>query len=130
MVKIKRGTHVLTVTTGAFKRLYQPMGYAIVEAEGGRVASPAPDEVVTPPADENPVQDDSEDPEEESDEDPEEESDEDPEEDDDEEDELDEKPIGEMSFKELKEYASRHGINVNGMTSKQEVRRAIRDARI
>ena len=122
MVKIKRGTHVLTVTAGAFKRLYQPMGYAIVEAEGGRVASPASDEVVTPPADENPVQDDSED--------PEEESDEEPEEDDAEEDELDEKPIGEMSFKELKEYASRHGINVNGMTSKQEVRRAIRDARI
>lgn len=122
MVKIKRGTHVLTVTAGAFKRLYQPMGYAIVEAEGGRVASPAPDEVATPPADENPVQDDSED--------IEEESDEDPEDDDAEEDELDEKPIGEMSFKELKEYASRHGINVNGMTSKQEVRRAIRDTRI
>ena len=122
MVKIKRGAHVLTVTLGAFKRLYQPMGYAIVGAEGGRTASPAPDEVVTPPADENPVQDDSED--------TEEESDDEPEEDDAEEDELDEKPIGEMSFKELKEYASRHGINVNGMTSKQEVRRAIRDARI
>ena len=122
MVKIKRGTHVLTVTAGAFKRLYQPMGYAIVEAEGGHTASPAPDEVATPPADENPVQDDSEDIEEESDEDPEDDAAE--------EDELDEKPIGEMSFKELKEYASRHGINVNGMTSKQEVRRAIRDARI
>lgn len=123
MVRIKRGGHELTVTVGAFKRLYQPMGYSIVMGtEGGHTASPAPDEVVTPPEDETPDEDDSESEEEEVSEDAEDE--------DEAEDELEEKPIGEMSFKELKEYASRHGINVNGMTSKQEVRRAIRDARI
>lgn len=121
MVKIRRGGHTLTVTNGAFKRLYAPMGYVVVEAEGDSEVPRTPNGASNTTDDHEPFDGEPEDDEEDSE--PEETADYD-----EEEDELEEKPLSEMNFKELKDYASRHGINVNGMTSKQEVRRAIRDA--
>lgn len=126
MVKIRRGKHIVTVTKGAFECLYRPMGYVVIEAEEGSKALPTSDEVVTPPEDEKDTEEDSEDIEEDS-----EEAAEDTDDiEDEDEDELEEKPISSMNFKELKEFASRHGINVNGLSSKQEVRRAIKEAGI
>lgn len=122
MVTIERAGHVLTVTQGAFKALYRPMGYVIVGAEGGPETSPVPDEVITPPADEDGSEDDQT-----SEEDEVQDDGEDTDEDQDDED-LEEKPLSEMNFKELKAYAKRRGINVNGMSSKKEVREAILEA--
>ena len=119
MVKIRKGSHILTVTNGAFKNLYASMGYLVVENMGGSSVPPSPDRASNAPEGENGFEDEPEDSE------PEEPTDYD-----NEDDELEEKPLSEMSFKELKQFASRHGINVNGMASKQEVRRAIRDAGI
>lgn len=118
MVTIERAGHVLIVTQGAFKALYRPMGYVIVGTEGEPEASPGPDEVTTPPADEDVSEDDSSSEEDEN-------SDEDEDQDD---EDLEEKPLSEMNFKELKAYAKRRGINVNGMSSKKEVREAILEA--
>lgn len=122
MVTIERAGHVLTVTQGAFKALYKPMGYVIVGAEGGPEASPVPDGVTTHPADEDGSEDDQT-----SEEDEVQDDGEDTDEDQDDED-LEEKPLSEMNFKELKAYAKRRGINVNGMSSKKEVREAILEA--
>lgn len=122
MVTIERAGHVLTVTQGAFKALYRPMGYVIVGTEGEPKASPGPDEVTTPPTDEDGSEDDQT-----SEEDEVQDDGEDTDEDQDDED-LEEKPLSEMNFKELKAYAKRRGINVNGMSSKKEVREAILEA--
>lgn len=122
MVTIERAGHVLTVTQGAFKALYKPMGYVIVGTEGEPEASPVHDEVTTPPADEDGSEDDQT-----SEEDEVQDDGEDTDEDQDDED-LEEKPLSEMNFKELKTYAKRRGINVNGMSSKKEVREAILEA--
>ena len=122
MVTIERAGHVLTVTQGAFKALYRPMGYVIVGTKGEPEASPSPDEVTTPPADEDGSEDDQT-----SEEDEVQDDDEDTDENQDDED-LEEKPLSEMNFKELKSYAKRQGINVNGMSSKKEVREAILEA--
>lgn len=122
MVTIERAGHVLTVTQGAFKALYRPMGYVIVGAEGGPEASPVPGGVTTTPADEDGSEDDQT-----SEEDEVQDDGEDTDEDQDDED-LEEKPLSEMNFKELKAYAKRRGINVNGMSSKKEVREAILEA--
>lgn len=122
MVTIERAGHVLTVTQGAFKALYKPMGYVIVGTEGEPEASPVPDEVTTPPVDEDGSEDDQT-----SEEDEVQDDGEDTDEDQDDED-LEERPLSEMNFKELKAYAKRRGINVNGMSSKKEVREAILEA--
>ena len=119
MVKIRKGSHVLTVTNGAFKRLYAPMGYVVMEGEEDVTVLPPSDEVNTTPPGNKDDDEDLEDTEDDSD--LEDEADE---EDDDE--DLKEKPIGEMSFKELQQYASDLGLNVKGMTSKKEIRQAIR----
>ena len=122
MVTIERAGHVLTVTQGAFKALYRPMGYVIVGTEGEPEASQVPDGVTTPPVDEDGSEDDQT-----SEEDEVQDDGEDTDEDQDDED-LEEKPLSEMNFKELKAYAKRRGINVNGMSSKREVREAILEA--
>ena len=122
MVTIERAGHVLTVTQGAFKALYKPMGYVIVGTEGEPEASPVPAEVTTPPVDEDGSEADQT-----SEEDEVQDDGEDTDEDQDDED-LEEKPLSEMNFKELKAYAKRRGINVNGMSSKKEVREAILEA--
>lgn len=101
---------------GAYKAIYKPLGYAIAEgteADHG-VRLTHSDETTTPSnkkdayvgpvgakADEG--YDDADD-----------------------DDALDEKPIGEMSFRELREYANSLGINANGMTSKKDIREAIK----
>lgn len=41
---------------------------------------------------------------------------------------LDEKPIKEMSLEELQEYAKINEINIEGLTEKKEIRKAIREA--
>lgn len=122
MVTIERAGHVLTVTQGAFKALYRPMGYVIVGDEGEPEASPSPGKEITPPVDEDGSEDDSS-----SEEDENSDENEDPDDDQDD-DDLEEKPLSEMNFKELKAYAKRQGINVNGMSSKKEVREAILEA--
>lgn len=122
MVIIQRAGHVLTVSKGAFKTLYKPMGYVIVGDEGEPEASPAPGKEITPPDTVDGSEDDLSSSEDES----EDESDgADADLDDEEDADLEEKPLSEMNFKELKAYAKRRGINTNGMSSKKEVRDAI-----
>ena len=118
MVTIQRAGHVLTVSKGAFKTLYKPMGYVIVGDEGEPEASPAPGKEITPPDTGDGSEDYLSSGEDESDG-----ADADP--DDEEDADLEEKPLSEMNFKELKAYAKRRGINTNGMSSKKEVRDAI-----
>ena len=118
MVTIQRAGHVLTVSKGAFKTLYKPMGYVIVGDEGEPEASPAPGKEITLPDTGDGSEDDLSSGEDESDG-----ADADP--DDEEDADLEEKPLSEMNFKELKAYAKRRGINTNGMSSKKEVRDAI-----
>ena len=103
MVTIQRAGHVLTVSKGAFKTLYKPMGYVIVGDEGEPEASPAPGKEITPPDTGDGSEDYLSSGEDESDG-----ADADP--DDEEDADLEEKPLSEMNFKELKAYAKRRGI--------------------
>lgn len=125
MVTIRKGDHSLRVTRGAFLNLYKPMGYVLDGAVEDSNVLPAPGEGNTPgnvhEDPEEDLKDEEDDPEGEdpdTDE-PEDEPEEDPE------DDLDEKPLSEMNFKELKARASAMNIDINGMTSKKEVRNAI-----
>ena len=124
MVTIKRADHILTVSKGAFKNLYKPMGYVIVGDEGEPEASTSPDKEITPPYADKGSEDDLSSDEDESADD----ADEDDANADAEEEDLEEKPLSEMNFKELKAYAKRRGINANGMSSKKEIRDAILEA--
>lgn len=117
MVHIKKGAHTALVSMGAFKNLYESMGYVIVRAGEADTAPFAPDKGVTPVDAKKPVTDVPE-------------ASEDAvdsyvDEDGDEEDELEEKPLSEMNFRELKTYASRLGLNVNGVNSKRELKTLI-----
>lgn len=117
MVHIKKGAHTALVSMGAFKNLYEPMGYVIVRAGEATTAPLAPDKGVTPVDAKKPATDVPE-------------ASEDAvdsyvDEDGDEEDELEEKPLSEMNFRELKTYASRLGLNVNGVNSKRELKTLI-----
>lgn len=116
MVHIKKGAHTALVSMGAFKNLYEPMGYVIVRAGEADTAPLAPDKGVTPVDAKKPVTDAPEATEDVVDSD---------DEDGDEEDELEEKPLSEMNFRELKTYASRLGLNVNGVNSKRELKMLI-----
>ena len=116
MVHIKKGAHTALVSMGAFKNLYEPMGYVIVRAGEAATAPLAPDKGVTPVDAKKPVTDAPEATEDVVDSD---------DEDGDEEDELEEKPLSEMNFRELKTYASRLGLNVNGVNSKRELKTLI-----
>lgn len=116
MVHIKKGAHTALVSMGAFKNLYEPMGYVIVRAGEAATAPLAPDKGVTPVDAKKPATDAPEATEDVVDSD---------DEDGDEEDELEEKPLSEMNFRELKTYASRLGLNVNGVNSKRELKMLI-----
>lgn len=128
MVTIQKDRHRITVTLGAYRSLYKTMGYHIVNGPGAdHNVPPAPVDDGTTPGEENDAVDDCADgadsysnsymtgktPDELCDEEEEEE-------------EPNEKPISEMDFRELKEYASSLGLNVNGLSSKRAVREAIR----
>lgn len=117
MVYIKKGAHTALVSMGAFKNLYEPMGYVIVRAGEADTAPLAPDKGVTPVDAKKPVTDAPEV--------TEDAVDSYVDEDGDEEDELEEKPLSEMNFRELKTYASRLGLNVNGVNSKRELKTLI-----
>lgn len=110
MVKIKRGDHVLTVTSGAYKTIFKPMGYKVVK---GNYTEPEEEEKVA----EVEQTEEPDDPEQE-------EQDEEPDEEEEEDSGLDEKPLSEMNKTELKEYAEQLGIDAEGL-SKQEIRKAI-----
>lgn len=116
MVHIKKDAHTALVSMGAFKNLYEPMGYVIVRAGEADTAPLAPDKGVTPVDAKKPATDAPEATEDVVDSD---------DEDGDEEDELEEKPLSEMNFRELKTYASRLGLNVNGVNSKRELKTLI-----
>ena len=116
MVHIKKGAHTALVSMGAFKNLYEPMGYVIVRAGEATTAPLAPDKGVTPVDAKKPATDAPEATEDVVDSD---------DEDGDEEDELEDKPLSEMNFRELKTYASRLGLNVNGVNSKRELKTLI-----
>lgn len=117
MVHIKKGAHTALVSMGAFKNLYEPIGYVIVRAGEAATAPLAPDKGVTPVDAKKPVTDAPEA--------TENAVDSYVDEDGDEEDELEEKPLSEMNFRELKTYASRLGLNVNGVNSKRELKTLI-----
>lgn len=117
MVHIKKGAHAILVSMGAFKNLYEPMGYVIVRAGEAATAPLAPDKGVTPVDAKKPVTDAPEATEDAVDSYVDEGGDE--------EDELEEKPLSEMNFRELKTYASRLGLNVNGVNSKRELKTLI-----
>lgn len=108
MVTIKRGEHTLVVTMGAYKSLYKSMGYVLTGAREDSRSSSAPVRVTTDPDYDEDCVSEPESYEEEVN------------------DDMEEKPLSEMSFKELKDYADRLGINTNGVSSKKEIRMAIR----
>lgn len=98
MIRIKRGTHTMSVTRGAFKSVYKPMGYEELEAEKPNETNSEHDDGYedADTEDEEPV--------------------------------LDEKPLGEMSFNELKEYATQLGLATSGMRTRRELKEAIQQA--
>lgn len=114
MLKIHLNGRTLTVTKGAFKSLYAPLGYEIIGTEGDTDVPLGPgnenaqgmqhdgsEDDLSPIEHDNMPDDD---------------------EPDDEDEDLDEKPLSEMSFKELKDYAAQLGFNANGLSSKKEIR--------
>lgn len=108
MVTIEKNGNTLLVTMGAYKNFYKSMGYTLLEAEEVRKVLPASKEVnVTNDYEEDPMSNTESYEDETS-------------------DDMEEKPLSEMSFNELKEYADRLGINTNGVSSKKELRIAIR----
>lgn len=114
MVTIRKNDTTLNVTRGAFNSLYKAMGFSIVnDAEEGHSAPSSVGKVITAPTVKNSVEEDYK-----------------AVNDDyfDDDDDLEEKPLSEMTFKELKQYAAALGLDVNGVTSKRELRAIIRES--
>lgn len=101
MIRIKRGSHTMSVTRGAFNAVYKPMGYTEMEEHKA-------------PKTHEETDDEYEDADMDSDE--------------DDEPELGEKPLNEMNFNELKEYATQLGIATAGMRTRRELKEAIQQA--
>lgn len=124
MLQVTNGTVTLTVTNGAFKSFYEPIGFRPVDGEDGHEEAGV---VVTHPTpgthhSGHPSQqelrqsvDDTED------------DDEDEEEDTEESVDLSEIPLGEMSFDQLNEYADQLELDHDGIRSKKELRTLIRE---
>ncbi len=119
MVTIQKDSRVLTVTQGAFRMLYAPLGYVVVGAQVPSRALPPNRKVINHITDENADTDDSKTRESYSDI----EEDNTPIE---EEINFSEIPLSEMDFVTLKKYAQKLGIRANGMGSKKDLRNAIR----
>lgn len=120
MVEITNGLSTMTVTKGAFDGIYKHQGYTLVHdyaVSGATMAAKRPvgisDSNYTSDdrglftadleaSDEMPMNDD-------------------------EDSELLEKPIGQWSQEELKRYADKNGISLEGVTKTREVRSIIKD---
>lgn len=103
MIRIKRGNTELTVTRGAYKAMYAHAGFTPIaeEADQGQV-----DQEQEPPQSEEATEE-PEDEEDSYDEDP------------------SEKPLSEMTFSDLRNYAKRLGIRVDGVRTRRELKQAI-----
>lgn len=119
MVEITNGLSTMTVTKGAFDGIYKHQGYTLVHdyaVAGATMAAKRPvgisDSNYTPD-DRGLFTADLEAPDEMSM--------------DDEDSELLEKPIGQWSQEELKRYADKNGISLEGVTKTREVRGIIKD---
>ncbi len=119
MVTIEKDSRVLTVTQGAFRMLYAPLGYVVVGAQGPSQAPLLNKQVINHTANENAHTDDSKTRESYSDT-TEDKIQAEPEID------FNEIPLSEMDFATLKAYARKLGIRANGMGSKKDLRNAIR----
>lgn len=130
MVQIVRGSQHLEVTSGAFRTIFEPSGWAL--QSDVTAGAPAEQETEFPPIGgtiqvngENDAGDNSADEDEDTDE-----SDENDAGDSDQlnDEELTEKPLAEMSLEELKRYAAIMEIDITGNKSKKEIRATIRAA--
>lgn len=103
MVTIEKRGKTLVVTKGAYTQFYRSLGYSIVGGEGAHNAPSFRNVENTHSSDEVDTYDEDSDGYDE------------------------EKPLSEMSFRELKAYADKLGIGTNGVSSKNELRRLIRN---
>lgn len=125
MIKITNGKTILTVTSGAYRSLYEKQGWTPYE-EGE--SSPAREEIPTGDTNEDEVteepemdtetalEDESDDVEEEELTDDEELSDE----------ELEETPLGELTYDEMKRLAAIKKLDVSGIKNKKELKAALK----
>lgn len=124
MIKIKRGDSVLTVTAGAYSNYYKHLGYEPVgvaksnensEHENAHTTpgSPQPGDPTQQPGDEEAPDEDEES--DLTDEEAEEEVD------------LSEIPLGEMDLSQLCAYADQLGLDHDGIRSRKEMRKLIRE---
>lgn len=111
MVTIEKDGRTLTVTKGAFNKIYKSAGYVIVGAEEDRQVPSASGNEITYTDHKNVREESSESVEDDSD--------------DDEDDAFDEKPLSEMTFRELKSYADSIGLDHSDYTTKRDLRNAI-----
>lgn len=102
MITIKKGNHTLKVTVGAYRSLYEPMGYVAIGVRR-RDNSPQPNSDYSDAL----MGDDGS----------EKTYDEQP---------LEESPLSKLSPRELRQYATELGIDTEGM-SKKEIRAAIKE---
>lgn len=120
MVEITNGLSTMTVTKGAFDGIYKHQGYTLVHdyaVTGATMAVKRPVDISDSnytPDDRAPFTADLEASDEMS-------------MNDDEDSELLEKPIGQWSQEELKRYADKNGISLEGVTKTREVRSIIKD---
>lgn len=115
MVNITNGKTIILVPSGAFKEIYKKQGWRVAgteEVENSKKPSEDFDLNNNIDNDVNNVKFNEE-----------------VSEDSDEiEKALDEKPLKEMSIEELQEYAKMNNIDIEGLTDKKEIRRAIKEA--
>lgn len=103
MIKITNGSRTTVVTMGAYKEVYAPMGWKIVDGTS-EVKKPAKKEkpVIAVPEPEEVVEEKVEEPEEV------------------------EIPISEMRLDELKQYAADHGVDISAAKTKQDIKAIIK----
>lgn len=122
MITVTNGSQTITVTKGAFRNVFAPLGYHPIDAQTDPVECSVVEDEITGLEGENSAEETQE-AEEETVE-PEVEAEVETEEEDE-----DEKPLSEMTLSELKKVAHELGIPANGLRSKQEAIEAINKAK-
>lgn len=117
MIRITNGSQVLLVTKGAFKGIFAPAGWVEASENDDFKDEKAVDETPEPSEEVIGVEAESDD----AGQDTEvvEEADDD--------DDLSEKPLSQMTVKELRDYAAENDLDITGLSTKEELRNAIKE---
>lgn len=121
MITINRDSHTIQVTKGAYKQIYKPLGWIVVEEE----SSIEKEAILNEDAN---TQDETKSEDLPIDLEPEKDSEDDEDTSAEEDEELLEKPLSSMNLKELYKYAELVGVSLESGLSKSSAREAIKNA--